>query len=122
MNEGDEILTVFPCDTLKFVIAAASDGHAIAVKVTDLPVLSGPGKGVMLIKLASDAQLIGAIGVAFKRDERLVAVTDKGKKYDLKVDDVLGARGGRGKQVVKRATFATVEMRLPIVPELLGGN
>jgi DNA gyrase subunit A len=118
LKEGDEVLTVFLQEGNAYVIAAANDGHAIAVETEDLALLSGPGQGTMLIKLAPEAKLVGAIGAKSPRTGPLVALTENGRRYELFVESLLGTRGGRGKQVVKRASFADVELPLPEVPKL----
>lgn len=120
LKPGDEVLTVFTqVDGQEgYVIAAARDGHAIAVDIEDLAVLAGPGRGTMLIKLAASTELLAARYAKSLRTEPLVVRTDKGKKYELFAEGQLGTRGGRGKAVVKRSDFATVDWELPEVPEL----
>ncbi len=120
LKAGDAVLTTF---TVKdgdegFVLAAARDGHAIAVDLDDVALLSGPGRGTMLIKLASGVELLAAKHAPSPRTEPLVVRTDKGKKYELFAEGLLATRGGRGKAVVKRSDFATVDHELPPVPEL----
>jgi DNA gyrase subunit A len=117
LNEGDEVMTVFPAKGNAYVLAVADDGHAIAVNLQEVPVLSGPGKGNMLIKLDSDAKLLGAIGVA-TLDGSLTAFTEANKAYDIKARNAASSRGGRGEQVVRRTRFVRVELPPPVVPVL----
>ncbi len=114
----DEVMNVFLSDGKKFVIAASDDGHAIAVKLADIPVLSGAGKGVMLMKLGPKASLIGAAVLESARAGKLVALSEGGRRYELTVEGVEGTRGGRGKAVVKKSRFAGVERGLPEVASL----
>lgn len=120
LKPGDAVLTAFIQVEGQegYVIAAARDGHAIAVDLEDLAVLAGPGRGTMLIKLASGVELLAARYAKSLRTEPLVVRTDKGKKYELFAEAQLGTRGGRGKAVVKRSDFATVDWDLPEIPEL----
>jgi len=120
LKPGDEILTVFTQteDQEGYVIAAAKDGHAMAVSLEDLAVLAGPGRGTILIKLAETTELLAARLAKSLRTEPLIVRTDKGRKYELFAEAQLGTRGGRGKAVVKRSNFATVDWDLPEVPEL----
>ena len=99
-------------------MAAADDGHAIAVAIEDIPLLSGAGKGNMLIKLAPDANLIGAIGGASVRDAKLVMYTPGGRKHERGVEALLTTRGGRGKAVVKRNGFDAMDIPVPEIPVL----
>ncbi|MEL7368518.1 MAG: DNA topoisomerase (ATP-hydrolyzing) [Myxococcota bacterium] len=101
-----------------YVIAVTDDGHAIAVALEEIPVLAGPGRGNMLIKVAESAEVLTAALVPKKRTGSVVVRTDKGKKYELFADGLLANRGGRGKAVVKRARFATVDHPVLEVPEL----
>lgn len=117
-RDDDEVMNVFLADGKKFVIAAADDGHAIAVKLKDVPVLSGAGKGVMLMKLGPKAALIGAAVLESPRAGKLVALSEGGRRYELTVEGVEGTRGGRGKAVVKTSRFARVERELPEVRSL----
>ncbi len=121
LKDGDAVLATFVQaeeDEEGYVIAAADDGHAIAVALEDIPVLAGPGRGNMLIKLAAGSELIVAALVPGLRKGSVVVRTDKGKKYELFADSLHATRGGRGKAVVKRATFSTVDWPVPEVPEL----
>jgi DNA gyrase subunit A len=120
LKEGDEVETVFVQteDMDGYVLAAATDGHGIAVDIEELAVLAGPGRGTQLIKLARDAEVLAAKYVPSERKGSLVVKTDGGKKYELFADSLAAARAGRGKAVVKRSNFAEVEPELPDVPEL----
>ncbi len=120
LKPGDEIISTFVQldEQIGYVIVAAQDGHAMALDVEDLAVLSGPGRGTIFIKLADNVELIGARLAKSVRTEPLVVRTDKGKKYELFAEAQMGTRGGRGKSVVKRSTFASVDWELPEIPEL----
>ena len=120
LKPGDEVIAVFPCDGLQYIMAASDDGHAIAVDVEDIPLLSGAGKGNMLIKLGKDVELIGAIGAASLRDAKLVAYTPGGRRHERGVEALLTSRGGRGKAVVKRNGFDAMDIPLPEIPILEG--
>jgi DNA gyrase subunit A len=121
VKEGDEILTVFLQDENAYVLAASDDGHAIAVETEDLALLSGAGQGTMLIKLAGDAKLIGAAGLP-EKSSSIMAITESGRRYELRVADLLSSRGARGKAVVKTTTFADVELPPLEIPDLNQGK
>lgn len=116
LNEGDEVMAVFPSDGASYVIAAADDGHAIAVAIDEIPVLTGPGKGVMLMKLDPDVTVIGAIGAPSLRIGSMAVTTDSGKRHELFAEALLTTRGGRGHPVVKRSKLVRAEVPAPAVP------
>ena len=120
LKDDDAVLAVFPQQEEDdgWVLAAAGDGHALAVEAEDLVVLAGPGRGTQLMKLSPSAQLLAARFVPAEGEAPLHVFTDKGKKYALWASELAGPRAGRGRAVVKRASFAEVEYRLPEIPEL----
>lgn len=118
LSAGDEVLSVFLCPEEGYLIAAATDGHAIAVDAEELSLLSGPGKGSMLIKLQGGAQLLGATVAPGLRSGSLKVVSDKGKPFEFFAEGLLATRGGRGKAVVKRTGFREVVHELPTIPAL----
>lgn len=120
LKAGDEVIAVLPCAGLKYIMAASDDGHAIAVDIDDIPLLSGAGKGNMLIKLGPDVNLIGAIGAASVRDAKLVMYTPGGRRHERGVEALLTTRGGRGKAVVKRNGFDAMDIPVPEIPVLEG--
>jgi DNA gyrase subunit A len=107
LNQGDEILSVTAVGLgaeAEWVMCAASDGHALAVPVADVPVLAGAGKGVHVMKVARDGELLGvAIG---RRDlDAIVVETGKGATRSLTLRSIEGPRGGRGSWIIKRGGF-----------------
>ncbi len=127
LNEGDAVLRVFVQDAAPggpapgFVLAAATDGHAMSVNLEELGILSGPGKGTTLMKLAAGAEILAAQLTSSPRTNPLVVFTDRGKRHELFVEGIAGTRGGRGKPVVKRSSFESAEF-LPVTPPSLGGE
>jgi DNA gyrase subunit A len=118
IKEGDEVLTVFPSYDLRFVIAASDDGHGIAVRMEEIALLSGAGRGTMLIKLGKDASLIAVKPVPSARVGSLVVFTENGRRFELFAEALESSRGARGKALVKRSGFSSYEYTLPEVPEL----
>ena len=78
--EGDEVVFVAPCAEGDVVALVSESGRAILFDSSEVPVLSGPGRGVLGIKLAAGDRLVGAalaVGLALDAvvDERLDTVT-----------------------------------------------
>mgnify|MGYP006286926099 CR=1 FL=1 len=130
LAEGDAVLAVFVqgldegsgFDEPGWIIVAASDGHALSLGLDELPVLAGPGKGNVLIKLAADAEVMAARTTPSPRAHPLTVYTERGKRYDLFVEAIASTRGGRGKAVVKRSGFADADPAPVEVPTLEEGT
>ena len=122
LNTGDEVLAVMPLEVYQYddwVMCVADDGHAIAVLAEELPLLSGAGKGSMVIKLGKGVQLL-ATRLAWRELDVMVARTKSGKPRNLTLRSLIGSRGGRGTWVVKRGGFSDVVLPEVETPELDG--
>ena len=117
LNEGDEIIAVLPASSGDTVLCASTDGHALGVSVDLIPVLSGAGKGSILMKIDEGDRLLGAV-VASESGGVLVIESEKGKTHELSRDKILGARADRGGQIVKRDKFARIVPSPVTVPVL----
>jgi len=116
LNEGDEVVCVAPIQTNKdLVVTIATDGHALSVPAADLALLSGAGKGTMVIKLDSNERLVGAELVAGGRGQ-VAFVTEKGRELTIEAAKLKGTRASKGDVVTKR-TDKPVRM-LPPAPEM----
>ncbi|HEX7579639.1 MAG TPA: DNA gyrase C-terminal beta-propeller domain-containing protein, partial [Thermoanaerobaculia bacterium] len=101
--EGDEVVFVAPCADGDVVALASESGRAILFSSSEVPVLSGPGRGVLGLKLSAGDRLIGA--ALFGADEkRAVLQLENSKGTLLTVTrrySVVG-RGGKGFELTKR--------------------
>jgi DNA gyrase/topoisomerase IV subunit A len=67
--------------------------------------LSGPGRGVIFMRLDAGDRVVGAL--APPAGERMIAVSPDGREHKVRVADVpAGRRGGKGQKVVKRGGIA----------------
>jgi DNA gyrase subunit A len=108
LNDGDEILTVVPLGLMKepdYILCATNDGHALAVPCEEISLLSGPGKGVMVIKVADDAELLGA-ELGWRDLDQITVETNQGTPRSLTLRSLVGPRGGRGSAIVRRGGFS----------------
>jgi DNA gyrase subunit A len=81
--------------------------------------LSGPGKGVILMKLEKDDALIGMKATGFSNDP-LILETSLGGEYRVEIDKYdRSSRGGKGREVIKRGKFVRVVPNAPNAPEPL---
>ncbi len=102
--EGDEILGVVGCGDKDIVVAATRQGHHIICKATDINKLEGPGKGVTVIKVGGDDEVIGFISGGHKKAALSLETSKGSRKFEIHADPAKASgRGGKGKQLVKRA-------------------
>ena len=104
--DGDEVVSVEPVLGKAVVIAAAS-GKMLRCALDEVAELSGPGRGVILMKPDADGRIVGALALGEKAE--FVAVTPEGAERAFAVSDVpAGRRAGKGQKVVKRGGVAAV--------------
>jgi DNA gyrase subunit A len=115
-KEGDELIGVVPCNDSDVVVTATRAGHVLHVKADDIAKLEGAGRGVTVIKTASDDMVIGFIA-GTKGDVLVVATEKSGKEFELHADPKeVGTRGGKGRQIVKRTELVVVPKPVTIQP------
>ena len=101
---GDELMAVVPAHDRDRVAVITQKSHTLAVKMSDINELAGPGRGVTLIKVDKDDKVVAFLCTASK-SAGLSLETAKGRKLTLKAfDGEAGTRGGRGHQLVKKDT------------------
>jgi DNA gyrase subunit A len=107
VGEGDEIVSVEPV-LGKVVVVAGAGGKMLRFAIDEVAELSGPGRGVILMRPdKSDGRIVGAL--ALPKGADFVAVTPEGGERKLGVDDVpAGRRAGKGQKVVKRGGVAAL--------------
>ncbi|MDI3283997.1 DNA topoisomerase (ATP-hydrolyzing) [Polyangium sp. 15x6] len=117
LNEGDDILAVLLPSAGRSIVCVASNGYALGVPVEEIGVLSGAGKGAIVMKLDENERVIGAM-----LDDRDViqAETEKGKVANLVPDSVLGARGEFGRQVFAKKDRVVRIVPPPVATPVLG--
>jgi DNA gyrase subunit A len=96
LNEGDEVLAVLLPQSIPGVILAATNGFALRVPIDEIAVLSGAGKGSIVIKVDEGERIVGAL-----LDDRdfFELETEKGKIVRETVNKVSGVRGEYGRQI-----------------------
>jgi DNA gyrase subunit A len=90
------------------IIAASQQRRAMVCKASEINFLSGPGKGVLLIKLDDSDQLLAAITATGERDT-LTVKTSMGGEQRLNTGRYkITGRGGRGHEFVSRGQIVEV--------------
>jgi DNA gyrase subunit A len=121
--DGAEVVGVVRVTGKETVIAVTRQAHAMLCKAGEINFLSGPGRGVILIKLQrEDDRLLGFVASTGDRD-LLTVETSRGAeqtvstaKYDVT------SRGGRGRELLQRGQFTRVVPTPPEPPPALSGN
>jgi DNA gyrase subunit A len=117
VGEKAEFVGVARLTGSEIVIAATRDAHAMLCKATDVSFLSGPGRGVILVKLASPGdRVLGFIASTGDRDLMTVE-TSRGAEQTISTAkyDVTG-RGGKGRELLQRGQFTKVVWPMPEAP------
>jgi DNA gyrase subunit A len=114
---GDEMVAVLPIEEGAAVAVGTRSGHALTVKSEEINKLENPGKGVTVIKTSPDDRVVGVKAGRGPKDV-LVLETESGtRKFEVAADPKqAGARGGKGRQLVKRSTLVAVAEPVVITP------
>jgi DNA gyrase subunit A len=120
--EGAEIMGVARVTGEEIVIAATSEGRGLLCKIEEINFLSGPGKGVILIKLADEDKVIGFIASGGDRDLLTVETTRGAEQTISTAKYEVTGRGGKGRELLQRGQFTRVVKPVPDVPPPLAGS
>ena len=102
------------------VIAATRQARAMLCKVEEVAYLSGPGRGVILIKLQKeDDRLLGFIASTGDRDLMTVETTRGAEQTISTAKYGVTGRGGKGRELLQRGEFTRVVAQVPEVPQPL---
>jgi DNA gyrase subunit A len=118
--DGAEFVGVTRLTGGEIVIAATREARAILCKADEVNFLSGPGRGVILIKLSADTDRVLGF-IASKGDRDLMTVeTSRGAEQTISTTkyEVTG-RGGKGRELLQRGQFTRVITPVPEAPEPL---
>jgi DNA gyrase subunit A len=116
-GEGAEFVGVARLAGGETLIAATRDARGLLTKADEVNFLSGPGRGVILIKLASkDDRVLGFIASSSDR-ELLTVETSRGGEQTISTAkyEVTG-RGGKGRELLQRGQFARIIWPVPEAP------
>jgi DNA gyrase subunit A len=96
--QGDEVL-----------IAATEQAHVMLCQVGEVNYLSGPGKGVIIIKIQANSDRVLGFTISKRARDRLVVETSRGGTQSISTAkyEVTG-RGGKGRVLLQRAKFIRV--------------
>ncbi len=118
-SEGVTVVGVSLVRGKEVVMAATRDGRALFCTIDEVNYLSGPGKGVQLVNLDEGDALVGMKATKDNNDTLLLETSLGGEKRLARSDYELSARGGKGRDVIKRGKFVKVVVETPSAPQPL---
>ncbi|MCC7034362.1 MAG: DNA topoisomerase IV subunit A [Acidobacteria bacterium] len=120
--DGAEVVAVARTTGEETVIAATKDARAMLCAAEEINFLSGPGRGVILIKLQDDDRVLGAIVSTGDRDLMVVETTRGGEQTISTAKYEVTGRGGKGRELMQRGGFTRVIPGEVSLPELTAGS
>jgi DNA gyrase subunit A len=118
--QGAEVTGVAQVSGTEVVIAATAEARGLLCRVGEINYLSGPGKGVILIKLPSNEDRV--LGFIASRGDRdlLTVETSRGAEQTISTAKYeITGRGGRGRELLQRGQFARIIWQVPEAPAAL---
>ena len=116
--DGAEVVGVSAITGREVMIAATRAARAMLCPVEEINFLSGPGRGVILIKLQKqDDRLLGFIASTGDRDLLTVETTRGAEQTISTAKYGVTSRGGKGRELLQRGEFTRVVPRAPELPE-----
>jgi DNA gyrase subunit A len=104
-----EVVGVETVTGTEIVIAATREAHAMLTRVDEINYLSGPGKGVILIKLQSDEDAVLGFRTATGDRDLLRVETSRGAEVTISLGKYSATgRGGKGRELLQRGQFTRV--------------
>jgi len=116
---GAHVIGVQRINGEEIILAASRKARAMVCPAEEINFLAGPGRGVLLIKLAKDDELLGFHPSRGDRD-LLVVETNRGAEKTVSTGkyEVTG-RGGKGRELQKSGHFVKIQERPLEPPEVL---
>jgi DNA gyrase subunit A len=119
--DGAEVAGVVRVDGSETIIAATAQARAMLCKIEEINYLSGPGKGVILIKLnPKEDRVLGFIASTGDRD-LLTVETSRGAEQTISTTKYeVTSRGGKGRELLQRGQFTRIVPQESSAPASLG--
>jgi DNA gyrase subunit A len=118
--EGAEVVGVARLTGGEILITATREARGLLARADEVNFLSGPGRGVILIKLDSkEDRVLGFVASSGDRD-LLTVETSRGAEQTISTAkyEVTG-RGGKGRELLQRGQFTKVVWVMPEAPASL---
>ncbi len=97
LEADDEVVAVKNAEA-QFALVAESEGHILMFRLDQVPIMSGPARGVVSMKIREQAHVVGLEVVG--KDDSIRLIQANGETNVIPVGEIrVSARGGRGKKV-----------------------
>lgn len=107
-KKGEQMVNVEVVDGSETIIAVSKKARALLCEAAEVNYLSGPGKGVMLMKLGKEDKLLGMKTAVDDRDT-LTAKTSMGGEQRINTAKYKTvSRGGKGHEIIKRGSLTEI--------------
>jgi DNA gyrase subunit A len=117
--QGTEIVGVATIQRGAVIIAATRQARATLCNAREIKFLSGPGRGVILIKLKREQDsVLGFVGSTGDRDFLTVETTRGASQNISTAKYSVTGRGGKGRELLQRGGFTRVVQPPVTVPSL----
>jgi len=117
---GAVVVGVCPVHGEETIIAATRQRRVLLCAVEEINYLSGPGRGVQLIKITGeDDRLLGIKAAADERDTLTLRTSLGGEQRVNSAKYEVTSRGGRGREILKRGTLEEIIPDPPTAPASL---
>ena len=115
-GKEDEIIGVAPAGPRDLLAVVTEKARALVCKVSEVNELSGPGRGVTVIKVEKEDRVLAFLCTA-RKDASLELETTKGRKLTLSPGRYeVSTRGGRGREMARRETVKLLATLLVWTP------
>jgi DNA gyrase subunit A len=122
LKEGEEVQGFHVVRGEETIVLATRKGRVILFPAREINFLSGPGRGVLAIKLEAGDRVIGSAAVLEERDG-LTVFTSGGRKIEVTPRRYrVTSRAGKGVQVIKRGGLSHVSRGEIPLPQLGEGG
>jgi DNA gyrase subunit A len=114
--KGAVVISVATVGGDEVLIAATAEGRGLLCRADEVSYLSGPGKGVILIKLGNDDRVLGFLASTGDRDLLTVETTRGAEQTISTAKYEVTGRGGKGRELLQRGQFTRVVWPTPEAP------
>jgi len=122
LKEGEEVVGFHIVRGDENIVLATRNGRVILFVAAEVKFLSGPGRGVLAIKLDRSDQVIGCAASKEKK-EGLRVYTTGGRKIEVNPKRYrVTSRAGKGVEVIKRGGLSRVDVAEVALPDLGEGT
>jgi DNA gyrase subunit A len=111
-----EVVGVAKLSGGEVLIAATVEGRGLLCQAEEVNYLAGPGRGVILIKLADTDRVLGFIASTGDRDLLTVETTRGAEQTISTAKYEVTGRGGKGRELLQRGQFTRLVWPTPEAP------